>query len=578
VPSLFFAPIRFPRIVKQIAREGALPSLIVIHGPDRGRRIELQGRRLVLGRDLQCDVRLHDTEISRRHAEFHLSEDGTEIVDLKSSNGTFLNGKRIDREPLQHGDRLMVGRTEMLVAKLKSAGDDAGQAPVIDLIARSAPSGTDSGFFRSIKRSEGSRVLSEGEKSDSVWLRSALINLAAMYEASQAVSRIGDVAELLSHILDLAFRSVNADRGCILLRDSETGKLRPQAVRTSDPTKKSDRIRVSRTILDYVLKNDEGVLTVDAGADERFGASESVTQLGIREAMCAPLCGRHETLGVLYVDVQSDRKKLLTSGQPSRFTEDHLKLLIAIAQQAGLAVEDNRLHQAVTQSERMAAIGQTFAAVSHHIKNILQGVRSANDLVELGLGDDNLHMVRQGWGVVRRNQDRIFRLVMDMLTYSKERKPELELADLNALVADVEQLMKPRAVEMGVWFDAKLDDSLPKAWFDYEALHRALLNLVGNAFDAVEGQEKQIVSVAARMNSAENRFEIVVSDNGPGIDSEEIESIFQVFVSTKGSRGTGLGLPVTRKILREHDGDVSVESSPGEGSRFIMWLPVREEC
>jgi signal transduction histidine kinase len=130
---------------------------------------------------------------------------------------------------------------------------------------------------------------------------------------------------------------------------------------------------------------------------------------------------------------------------------------------------------------------------------------------------------------------------------------------------------------MGVWFDAKLDDSLPKAWFDYEALHRALLNLVGNAFDAVEGRPKQVVSVAVRMNPEENRFEIVVSDNGPGIEPEEIESIFQVFVSTKGSRGTGLGLPVTRKILREHDGDVCAESAPGEGSRFVMWLPVREE-
>ena len=553
-----------------------MPSLIVIQGPDRGRRIELEGERLVLGRDAKCDVRLHDTEISRRHAELHLAEDRAVIVDLKSSNGTFLNGKRISREPLQHGDRLLVGRTEMLVARLKSAHDVVGQAPMVDLIARSTPPES-SAFFHSIKRTDGSRVFADGEKTGSIWLRDALINLSAMYDASQAVSRIGDVDELLSHILDLAFRSVNADRGCILLRDVESGRLRPQAVRTSDPTKKSDRIRVSRTILEYVLKNDEGVLTVDAGSDERFGSSESVAQLGIHEAMCAPLRGRHETLGVLYVDVQSDRKKLLTSGQPSRFTEDHLKLLIAIAQQAGIAVEDNRLHQAVTQSERMAAIGQTFAAVSHHIKNILQGVRSANDLVEMGLGDDDLKMIRQGWGVVRRNQDRIFQLVMDMLTYSKERTPELALDDLNALVTEVVGLVKPRADEVSVVLETRLDPGMPKAWFDSEALHRALLNLIGNAMDAVEGRKSAAVTISTRLNRPDDRFEVAVEDNGPGIDRESLDSIFQVFVSTKGSRGTGLGLPVTRKIMLEHDGDVLVQSAVGAGSRFTLWLPARTD-
>jgi signal transduction histidine kinase/pSer/pThr/pTyr-binding forkhead associated (FHA) protein len=554
-----------------------LPSLIVIQGPDRGRRIELQGDKVVVGRDVQCDVRLHDTEVSRRHAEFHFSENEAEIIDLKSSNGTFVNGKRIERQLLQHGDRLLLGRTEMLVARLRSNDESQNRSATIELINRAAPA-EGSAFFQAIKRSEGSRVFLNPEKTGSLWLKNALINLSVMYDASQAVSRIGDIDQLLNHILELTFRSVAADRGCVILLDPETGKLRPRAVRTADPESANERLRLSRTIVEYVLKNDEGVLTVDAGSDERFGGSQSVAQLGIREAMCAPLHGRHETLGVLYVDVQSDRKKLLTSGQPARFTEDHLKLLIAIAQQAGLAVEDNRLHQAVMQSERMAAVGQTFAAISHHIKNILQGVRAANDLVEMGLSDGDTKMVHQGWKTVRRNQDRIYQLVMDMLTYSKERKPELALADLNALVADVVDLLKLRAAETGAILESSLDESLPNAWFDAEALHRALLNLVGNALDAVEGRESAHVKVSTRVNEAERKVEVRVEDNGVGIDADEQEAIFQVFVSTKGSRGTGLGLPVTRKILREHDGDVIVESAPGLGSKFTMWIPIRDDA
>jgi two-component system, NtrC family, sensor kinase len=236
------------------------------------------------------------------------------------------------------------------------------------------------------------------------------------------------------------------------------------------------------------------------------------------------------------------------------------------------------LHQAVMQSERMAAVGQTFAAISHHIKNILQGVRAANDLVEMGLSDGDTKMVHQGWKVVRRNQDRIYQLVMDMLTYSKERKPELALGDMNALAADVVELLSPRAGEIGAILASSLDETLPTAWFDAEALHRALLNLVGNALDAVEGRESAHVKVSTRVNEDEQRVEVSVEDNGVGIAVDEQEEVFQVFVSTKGSRGTGLGLPVTRKILREHDGDVFVESAPGSGSKFTMWVPIRDDA
>jgi signal transduction histidine kinase len=167
---------------------------------------------------------------------------------------------------------------------------------------------------------------------------------------------------------------------------------------------------------------------------------------------------------------------------------------------------------------------------------------------------------------------------MDMLTYSKERKPELAMGDMNALAADVVELLTPRAAEMGAILESSLDESLPHAWFDAEALHRALLNLVGNALDAVEGRESAHVRVSTRVNEAERRIEVRVEDNGVGIDPDEQEAIFQVFVSTKGSRGTGLGLPVTRKILREHDGDVIVESAPGSGSKFTMWVPIRDDA
>ena len=98
-----------------------------------------------------------------------------------------------------------------------------------------------------------------------------------------------------------------------------------------------------------------------------------------------PMKGRHETLGVLYLDTHSQRRDVVGRGSAAgKFTEDHLALAIAIAHQAALAVEETRYHQAMVQAERLAAVGQTIAALSHHIKNILQGLRSGSDILEHG--------------------------------------------------------------------------------------------------------------------------------------------------------------------------------------------------
>ena len=107
-------------------------------------------------------------------------------------------------------------------------------------------------------------------------------------------------------------------------------------------------------------------------------------------------------------------------------------------------------------------------------------------------------------------------------------------------------------------------------------IHRAVLNIVSNALDAVEGQDDPYRRACRRCWSrAASGRESSCVDNGPGIPPEKVDDIFKPFVSTKGSRGTGLGLPVSRKILREHGGDIVVQSKLGKGSKFILRLPLR---
>jgi signal transduction histidine kinase len=449
---------------------------------------------------------------------------------------------------------------------------------------------------QSIGEAEGSRILAHPEQVQGPWLKNALANL--MYQATQAVSHILDLNQLLDRILELIFLHLDADRGCIMLRDAPADELasrggeppgtvvlrsaefHPKAVRWREGINRQEKISISRTIMDYVLREKQGILVSDVARDERFQAVQSIVRHGISEIICVPMKGRHETLGVLYLDARTLSRDPLGTVTPAgkssgKFTIEHLYLASAMAHQAALAVEETRYYQAMVQAERLAAVGQTIAALSHHIKNILQGLRSGSEILKMGLTDMDAALLQQGWKNIEKNQAKIYDLVMDMLSYSKEREPNIESTDLNAVARDVIELLAPRAKDLGIELTAALDDTLPNCPADPEGVHRALLNIVGNALDAVEGAQTPRVLVSTMRGEDGEWLRFEVRDNGGGIPPEKINDIFRPFVSTKGARGTGLGLAVSRKILREHGGDILVRSQPGQGSLFILRLPLR---
>jgi signal transduction histidine kinase len=248
--------------------------------------------------------------------------------------------------------------------------------------------------------------------------------------------------------------------------------------------------------------------------------------------------------------------------------------MIAIAHQAALAVEDTRYYSAMVQAERLAAIGQTIATLSHHIKNILQGIRGGSYLIEMGLKDHDDDILRKGWNIVERNQNRISALVLDMLTFSKEREPDLSVANLNMVVSEVVELLRVRADEAQVELLWRPGTPMPSLVFDPEAIHRAVLNVVTNAIDAVGDRSTPgRVEVATEFSPQRQLVRITVDDNGPGIPADQMEHLFSPFVASKKSHGTGLGLPVSQKILNEHGGRIAVDSQPERGCRFKLEMP-----
>lgn len=565
-----------------------MPSLFVFRGNNQGLRFELEADALSVGRDAGNDVQLRDTEVSRRHAELRRSGNTFLLTDLGSSNGTYVNGQRVESHELANGDEVQMGCTLMLFTCL--ADDSAGDlADKIDIIARQPP-GDRSRIVRSISQAEGSRLL-DGDPSAaaSPWLARARSNLQVMYRTALAVSHTLDIDQLLQRIMQLIFEWVEADRGCIMLMHPETGRLEPQVRRNRKGLKGEDRIKISQTILDYVREHNEGVLTSNAGEDDRWNPAASILQQGVCEAICVPMRGRYHLVGLIYIDTSISPQRLIQQQGATKFTDEHLKLMIAIAHQAALAVEDTRYYSAMVQAERLAAVGQTIATLSHHIKNILQGIRGGSFLIKEGLSRHDEQMVGKGWQFVEKNQDRISNLVMDMLTFSKEREPETAPADLNEVASEVVELMTARAREKGTDLIFTPAERLPLLVFDAEGLHRAILNVVTNAIDAcdrsadgdadVEEVEQPRppcpgrVEIAVEFDAAERQARVVVSDNGGGIPADEIDQVFSLFVSSKGSRGTGLGLPVSQKIIQEHGGQIAVTSRPGEGSRFELRIP-----
>lgn len=548
-----------------------MASLFIIKGSDQGKRFELETSVISLGRDTDNHIQLQDTEVSRKHAEVRRDSGGYAVIDLKSSNGTYVNTELVRRRLLQNGDRVLVGRTLMIYTGPDHTTPEDMER-VVTVIGHDHPE-DDSQIIRSISQEESGTFFGGITESDSPWLARARSNLQVMYRTALAVSHTLDIDQLLNRILELIFEWVESDRGCIMLLDQANDNLEPKVHRNRQGVR-DERMAISRRILDYVMENREGVLTSDARDDQRWDPGGSIVRAGVREAICVPMQGRYGIVGVIYIDTYSPPGRVIQQGTTRKFTEEHLKLMVAIAHQAALAVEDTSYYSAMVHAERLAAVGQTIATLSHHIKNILQGIRGGSFLIEEGLESDDRQIVRKGWAIVEKNQDKISNLVLDMLTFSKERVPELVPANLNQVVADVVELMQARARDARVTLVWAPDETMPEMTFDPDGLQRAVLNVITNAIDACDQMEDGKVAVSTRFLPAENMAHVIFADNGVGIPAEDLKKVFAIFESRKGSRGTGLGLPVSQKILQEHGGDIAVESKLGQGSQFTLQLPV----
>ena len=554
-----------------------MPAFVVVSGPNPGARYLLSSSTVRIGRDSRCEIHFDDTETSRKHAEIEVVGESYVLTDLKSSNGTIVNGQTIETKILLDGDRVQIGK-QILVFRLREAVPSSTDK---DYLQRSVSIVPDHDLENSqiISRADLSDPVGETEFFDPQVANPLSVNKSLweiMYRTSLAVSRTLDINQLLEQIVDLIFQWVQCDHACVMLTDSTSNELKPVYRKNRKP-QSNHQITISKTILDFVLKNEEGVLTSNAKDDRRWNASASIEASGVCEAICVPMKGRYGVVGVLYIDtmvnatVQSQTPNRSSQTQLHVFDEEHLKMMVTIGHQAALAIEDTHFYQTTIQTEKLAAVGQTIANLSHHVKNILQGLKGGGYMVHEGLKRNELEPIRAGWEICEKTHNRIESLVLDMLTMSKEREPKRESTNLVLLIQDALSIAQAPARDANVQLVWNPPADPQTACVDPEGIHRAVLNLILNAIDATTGRPDAKVSIVLLCTQDSTRIEI--EDNGVGIPQSQLQTIFSLFESTKGNRGTGLGLPVSQKIIREHGGDISVSSVVDQGTTFTIRLP-----
>lgn len=519
---------------------------------------------VTIGRHPDNELPLSVDSVSRRHARLERVNEQWMISDLQSSNGTFVNGERIsEARALNDGDIITFGKANFTFSKADPASADI--QPVTE----------GSSGLRLVGDDEDSSVILSTQISDGTPYKIATVprtteeDLARLNQRLLALYRLSDILRgasqrenIMAALMELVFENLPADRGVALSVAEGTEELSPELYRFREGVEYREVI-LSKTIIRRVLTERVAVLSRDVRLDNRFQSSESIMASDIRSAMCVPLAGKRSLMGLLFLDSRESHHA---------FTEDDLAFVSALATDAAMTLENLSLMEENIRQERLAAVGQTISGLAHNIKNILQLARGGTELMDIAIGKKSLDDIKILWPITRRSIDRMQSLTQEMLDFSRQSKPILAEADVNELLNQIAEMVKADERVTSIKIEIQCDDSCGKVHIDTDGLSKALMNLLSNAFDALQSQPDAEIILATE--SRKGNVLVRVKDNGPGIPTEILPRIFQPFFSTKGNKGNGLGLSMTRKYLEDMGARLDVKSTPGEGAEFVILLPI----
>jgi len=250
---------------------------------------------------------------------------------------------------------------------------------------------------------------------------------------------------------------------------------------------------------------------------------------------------------------------------PIRNSDGHIEQVIEMS---------TNITQIRQLQDHLSSIGLKISSISHGIKGLLVGLDGSMYLVESGFKKEDQKRIKEGWNDVRTVVRRIRKLVLEILFFAKERKLRCEKIEINRFVQDVVATIQPNIKAKGIDIICNIESSIGHFEIDLDTIRSALINILENALDAcLEDKSKQSHKIIFAVTSEQNNIIFEIEDNGTGMDKETIKSLFTLFFSSKGSKGTGLGLFIANNFVQQHKGEIRVDSTIGKGSIFTIIIP-----
>jgi signal transduction histidine kinase len=243
-----------------------------------------------------------------------------------------------------------------------------------------------------------------------------------------------------------------------------------------------------------------------------------------------------------------------------------------------IAVDTTRLMElegGMACAEQLARVGLSAAGLAHTVKNILGGLEGGEYMIESGLEKGDITRIGAGWKMAKEYLEQVGRLVKNLLQYARPRQQARAEVALGPLIEELEKLYASKAIAAGLELSHRVEPGTPRIVCDRDAISATVANLVANAIDAcawdpdLEKQHAVEIVAAPKAGGAC----IAVQDNGMGISPDNQRKILEASFTTKGMRGTGLGLLLAKRALQDHGGRIDFESTPGQGSVFRVELP-----
>lgn len=535
----------------------------------------LTGEQTTIGRHPSNDIVLALESISRFHARIDSRGDYYILQDLNSSNGCYVNGEKITQLAIHNGDQVTFGNIDFDFTNEASDPHGVQTSSIVGmdiLDIRDDKFDSARGTTQSVLKAEqiqskvkSSVISSTDTRADKATLVKLNQRLSALYRLSEMLRELDTEGEssILDKVLDVIFDAIPADRGVILTRvHPESEELEVGAVKYRDKPIVAQKVSVSRTMLDQVINERISILSRDAQADDRFSSSESIIATKIRSAICAPMIISDKVLGAVFLDTMNMQKQ---------FTQEDLEFVTIVASETGVSLANLRLQKEVIHRQRLAAVGETVAGISHNVKNILLLSQGGAELLSRAMEKEDLKGAKDAWAVVSRGIDKIGKLVRDMLEYSSHKTPELAEVDINDLICHIAEEVEEQLISRSVTLELDLDEDIEARKLDELGLQRTMANLIVNSMEAIQHQEGHITVTTGRR--PDRSLVITVKDNGSGIPENKLNRIFFPFFTTKGSSGTGLGLCMCKKCIEDMGGKITCESKENIGTTFTIEIP-----